>query len=348
MTNEFAVALPVGPAERNYTVTRRPFWFALGAVTLAPFGLILGLPANGSASLAIGILIVVASAHVAATAAVFRDPEFRPIAARNRVRFFALPALLAAGFLAVALALPPAAWNLVLMGMTAWQLQHYQRQSYGIAAFGCKANGIAMPAGFSRAVDLSVIAGTLGVFANGSGVAFPASLAPATRVLAVLIYLAPVLWLIATFIASPALRRAPIAASSIIAAILFLGPALLPSSQAVVFWSYSIAHGAQYFVFMLALGWAAPQRGPVLLTLLLATVFGVIAFPLMNQSEAWTAIYLGIAAGHFLIDAKVWKLREQPQRSIIGGRFRDVLRRDDDADRLTFVATTPVTTPTTT
>lgn len=305
---------------------RRPFWFALGAVTLAPFGLILGLaPINGGLFPGIGIVIVVVGAHVAATGAIFRDAEFREIASRNRARFFALPAALSISFLIVALALPPAAWNLVMMGMTAWQLHHYQRQSFGIAAFGCKASGIAVPTGFSRAVDLTVIAGALGVFANAAGFAFLAPLAPAARTLAAMIYIAPALWLAAALIKSPELRRAPIAATSVAGAVLFLVPALIPSSQAVVFWSYSIAHGAQYLVFMLALGWAAPQRGPVLAALLLALVLGTILFPLMNQTEIWTAIYFGIAAGHFLIDAKVWKLREMPQRKIIGERFRDIL-----------------------
>jgi hypothetical protein len=39
--------------------------------------------------------------------------------------------------------------------------------------------------------------------------------------------------------------------------------------------------------------------------------------------KAWPVIfvYMGLVQVHFLIDAKVWRLREPKQRAIMGNRF---------------------------
>lgn len=307
---------------------RRPFWAALIAVSTAPFILILGIAPFNAAGLGLSpwlwLAVILTSAHVAATAAIFGDADFQPIVRGNPVRFFLLPTILAAGFAIVALTLPASAWNIVLTGMTAWQLHHYQRQSYGIAVFSCKASGISAPAGLSRVIDITTVVGMLGVLANGSSLHFPPGLVESTRYAAIVLYLIPIGWLVWNIRDDPKLTI--LSRTMIATAVLFLAPALIPANQMVVFWSYSIAHGAQYIIFMLAIGWAAPSRTSALAILGTAVAAGTIAFPLMNQTEFWTAIYLGIAAGHFLIDAKVWKLRELPQRVIIGARFREVLR----------------------
>jgi len=96
---------------------------------------------------------------------------------------------------------------------------------------------------------------------------------------------------------------------------------LVSTDPLIGFWSYAIAHGAQYLIFMIVLG-ANTKRGIVEIGLLLLAVSAAfVMFAKLNSFNAGLTFYNGIVMGHFLIDAKVWRLREPLQRQIIGERF---------------------------
>jgi drug/metabolite transporter superfamily protein YnfA len=102
---------------------------------------------------------------------------------------------------------------------------------------------------------------------------------------------------------------------------MFFLPTLVSTNELVGFWSYAIAHGAQYLIFMVVLS-GNRKRGTVGLSVF-ALVFAamLVAFEHLNRSGAGLAAYTGIVMSHFLIDAKIWRLREPLQRNLIHQRF---------------------------
>jgi len=88
----------------------------------------------------------------------------------------------------------------------------------------------------------------------------------------------------------------------------------------MAFWSFAIGHGAQYLIFMTVVAEGRSKRfGAYLIagvTLVGTTLFGLLTLP-----QAGAPIYSGIVIGHFLVDAKFWKMREPEQRRVIRERF---------------------------
>jgi hypothetical protein len=101
----------------------------------------------------------------------------------------------------------------------------------------------------------------------------------------------------------------------------FFLPTLLAADMLASFWSYAIAHGAQYLIFMaiMARGSRFAALGPLLL--LVITFVTWLFFNGMTTTASGSAAYIGLVMGHFLIDAKIWKMREPLQRSLIRQRF---------------------------
>lgn len=159
---------------------RRLFFGALLLATLAPFALILGVAPHVGRLPGLGTLILLTGVgHVASTLYLYGDREFRPLVRRNWVPFIAAPLGLAAAFGLIWFWVP-AIWPGVFLGYFCWLLYHYQRQSYGIVAFASKAANLRPPAQLLRALDLTVVAGILGLVASGA-VGLP-HLAPASAV----------------------------------------------------------------------------------------------------------------------------------------------------------------------
>jgi hypothetical protein len=91
-------------------------------------------------------------------------------------------------------------------------------------------------------------------------------------------------------------------------------------SLAVAFLPYAIAHGAQYILMMSILS-GRSRRGWVAFLTMCALGAGIGLA--IDSMKAWPVIfvYMGLVQVHFLIDAKVWRLREPKQRAIMGNRF---------------------------
>lgn len=296
------------------------FFCGLLGVTLAPFALILGL-APHEAQLP-GIIFaanLTGGGHVASTLYLFGDPGFRPLVRRGWLRFVVAPLALGAGFIMIG-QLAPTIWPGLFLAFFSWQVFHYQRQNYGIVSFAAKASGTRLPAQLSAALSATVPVAILGVMASRT-TDLPALGDPGVlRLVGAALYAVAIAWIIVIVWRDPAARRSPLVVAATGCATLFFLPALLSGSVLVVFWSYAIAHGAQYLLFMCVLAWTAPRRAISASGLALAILGGLFFFAGLRTSFV-QHFYLGITCGHFLIDAKVWRLREMPQRALIGGRF---------------------------
>ncbi len=91
-------------------------------------------------------------------------------------------------------------------------------------------------------------------------------------------------------------------------------------SAAMGFLPLAMAHGAQYILMMSVVS-GRSARG--VLGFVVMCAIGVVAGLGLDAMRMWPVILLGtgIVQVHFLVDAKVWRLREKRQRAIMNDRF---------------------------
>jgi hypothetical protein len=100
----------------------------------------------------------------------------------------------------------------------------------------------------------------------------------------------------------------------------FFLPTVLFRSVPLAFFPPAIAHGAQYILMMSVMSGRSSLGRLGLATMCgIGAVFGLA----IDSMRAWPLILVatGIVQVHFLIDAKVWRLRERRQRAIMNQRF---------------------------
>jgi len=88
----------------------------------------------------------------------------------------------------------------------------------------------------------------------------------------------------------------------------------------MAFLPVAFTHGAQYIMMMSVVS-GRSSRG--VLGLLTMCAVGVGAGLALNAMRVWPALLvtMGITQVHFLVDARVWRLREPRQRAIMRDRF---------------------------
>jgi len=265
------------------------------------------------------IIAITGIGHVGATAYFYTDNDFFELIRQNKRRFFILPILAAGGCLAVFLT-SALAWTLLLTGFLAWQLYHYQRQNYGLIAFAAQNAGLGrLPAELNRMLNFGVAGAVCNLIRrNDLKGAFASA---AAYDLGVALFVVSTVLLIKLLVTTPQLRAAlPVVIFTVSGWAFFL-PSLVSTNELVGFWSYAIAHGAQYCIFMIVVSGNC-KRGIVGLSIfVLIFAAMLVTFEHLNGSGAGLAAYTGIVMSHFLIDAKIWRLREPLQHHLIQERF---------------------------
>ena len=306
-------------------ISQRVFFYSLVLVTALPLmwlGFGLELFHQNEADITAALLPVIAVAgigHVGATAFFYFDRDFFSLIGENKQRFFLWPVMTAIGCLAVFSA-SAAAWTLLLTGFLAWQLFHYQRQNYGLIAFAAQSAGFGrLPAELNWMLNFGV-AGAVCNLIRRSNLKGPFASAVAYD-LSVALFVASTVLLLKVLLTTPRLRADLPAVIFTVLGWAFFLPTLVSTDQLVGFWSYAIAHGAQYFIFMIIVS-GNSKRGIVGLSLfVLVFAAMLVAFEHLSRSGAGFAAYTGLVMSHFLIDAKIWRLREPLQRELIQQRF---------------------------
>lgn len=308
----------IHPATRLESQTsQRVFFCSLALATALPliwlgFGVELFHESKvGMTAALLPIIAMTGVGHVGATAFFYFDREFSELIRHNRQRFFVWPMLAAVGCLAVFLT-NAMVWTILLTGFLSWQLYHYHRQNYGMIAFAAQSVGCRkLPAELNWMLNLSVTAAALrGAFAS-----------PVIYDLCVVLYVASTVMLFKILRAFTSARENLLLMVFTILAWAFFLPRLITTDPLVGFWSYAIAHGAQYIIFMVAISGNCKRSIIGLSTFVLVFAAVFVLFSHLNTSAPGSAIYTGLVMGHFLIDAKVWRLREPLQRNLIRSRF---------------------------
>lgn len=332
MTAVVAEALAPSPLR----ATRR--WLAATlALSVLPFALaVLLAPAAGArpSSALIWLLFVGSSSHVGATAWFYTVGEVRGHMRRHPGRYLVAPALLVVGTAAAAV-VTPASWVVdALLAFFAWQFFHFQKQNLGIAALA--ARSLRAP-GLSLTERRALIgAGCGGIVAL---VAHPALLQLSPDVSLRWLYAVGVVLFAVSVVAGAAslLRRPPAARPPALLAVyavslLFFAPVFAFDSPYAAVAGLTIAHGLQYLLLlgMLAGAREGSAAGPQLGVLVLVNIALIAGLALNQASHLHTAhglaravygAYLGLVMAHFVVDAGLWRLRDEFPRSFLTRRL---------------------------
>ena len=330
-------------------VRRRAWILGTIGLTAASFAITIALapPVDAPPVRALGwLLFVGSSVHVASTAWFYAVPEVRTHMAAHRSRYVFVPIALVFAAAAVAAMIPEHAFTWLLLGFFGWQFFHFQKQNLGMAALAGASTGAgSMSRGERRALVAAGLAGIVGLLVHPEllelGVdphvryAFP--VAGAALAAAVVCGCA--------LIARRPRGKRPAAFVTVYAmSLLFFVPVFVFASPYAAVAGLTLAHGCQYLLIM---GLVADARSVTrselpsgsrrvisLLVLLNLALLGGLALNaashLHSGGSAQRAIYgayLGIVMAHFVIDAGLWRLRDEFPRTFLRDSLPYLLAR---------------------
>jgi hypothetical protein len=297
------------------------------ALTLAPD------PGQAPGNALRWLIFIGSSVHVGATAWFYTDREVRGHMSTRRGRYVYAPIALVVGSAAVASVVPLDRLTVPLMAFFAWQFFHFQKQNLGMAALAATAHGAgALRPVERKAITVSGVAGIVALLAHPALLGLPEPLN--------LRFLFPVGGAVVAAAAAvgmfSVIRRATKSWQFVAVyamAVLFFLPVFVFASPFQALTGLILAHGYQYLVIVgLVAGARAPLAGLAVL-LNAALIVGVVlhvaasyrgsAFP----GSALFGAYLGLTMAHFVVDAGLWRLRDEFPRAFLGERLSFLLRR---------------------
>ena len=323
----------------------RGAWFAgTFGLSVAAFAVTIAMaPDAGEEPVrALGWLLFTGSAvHVAATAWLYTVPEIRAHVRRHPRRYVTVPLALVLGTAAVAALLAPGAFAWLLLPFFAWQFFHFQKQNLGMAALA----GAGYRAGPMRPVERRAVvaagcAGTAGLLLHPHLLELGVDhRLDALFPLAGVAFAATVAWGLAAVARRPAGQRPWPFLAVYATSLLFFAPVFVFDSPYRAVAGIVLAHGYQYLVILALLAGArtvAGSRvvGPALLLniALLGGLALATASHLHDGSAGARAVYgayLGVTMAHFVIDAGIWRLRDEFPRQFLTSRLPYLLARQD-------------------
>jgi hypothetical protein len=285
--------------------------------------------------------LITGPVHVACTAFFYFDPEFQPVLRESPARCLWSPvlwplAVTAFGVLG-AMWVGPWAFLLVFAFSSIWLFHHYQRQNFGLISFISKHFGTGrLPPRVNTALNLAALGGVLCLFGappvtGPSGSVEPlmdiAGLVGADarmlmRGVGTTLYALAVLLMIGVLTREKRLRSNAWVVGALVLSLGFFLPAVLFTSLQAAFIPLATAHGAQYLLMMGIIS-GRSSRSWLAVGLFFAVCVGAGVGLKALSTGPWplALIAFGITQVHFLVDAKVWRLREPRQREIMGERF---------------------------
>lgn len=274
-----------------------------------------------------GLLFVGSSVHVASTAWFYAVPEIRGYARQRPGRYVWAPLALIGSAALVPVLLAPEQFSWVLLPYFAWQFFHFQKQNVGLVALTSVASESGpvtlwerrsiVAAGLAGIVALIVHPYLLEVHHDlHLDAVFP--IAGAAFVIAVTAGLVA----LARRTRHP---RTPAFAAVYALSLLFFLPVFVFDSPYAAVAGLTMAHGFQYLLIMglVAGGEPAGDRRLVGYAVLVnAGLLGGVALVVASHlhdggpaSRALYGAYFGVVMAHFVIDAGLWRLRDEfPRR----------------------------------
>ncbi len=304
---------------------------ALVLATVAPIVAAAAMAPSGSASAgsALTLLLFVGSSmHVASSAWFYAVREVRVHMSKHRVRYVWVPIGLVIGSVALAAMMSPRTLQWALLAFFAWQFFHFQKQNLGVAALAARARG-ASPLSLleRRALAVAGVGAILGVLGRPQLLALDAT--PRTDV-AFLLGLAVFCVGVAmgVFGLRHERRRDRVVVGVYLLSLVFFAPIWLFHSPYAAVAGVTIAHGFQYLLLMSLVAAGGPDRPTALLVLVNVAALLGLALSQMSHLHSAAAplrglygVFLGLSMAHFVIDAGLWRLREEFPRTFLRERL---------------------------
>lgn len=274
-------------------------------------------------------------AHVSLTAWFYADPVARAHFREHPLRYLWTPIALIVGATGIYVIFGPSLQTASLnLGYTIWLLWHYQRQNWGIHSFVSRVTS-GEPASPLEGwiLRLAVIGGLLAgveVLDFGFGTAVSRYKHESFRVGLAVTALVPLLIVVA-LVRTPALRRSPGRLAFLCVAGSFFVPVFLFDDNPSAFLTFALAHGLQYLVFMSYVANDGGRDGarPGFATLV-ASIFTLGVLLSVGGDHAllkemnWLplqGLVLGVTMAHFVVDAGIWRLRDEFPRRYMSRAF---------------------------
>jgi hypothetical protein len=351
LADKFGVEISSTPDVSRSAAVKRYFLFTLLLSTWIPFAFfILLAPAEGavgSLALTKTMFLFLGTAHVPATLFFYGDKEFAGVIERHRLRYIYAPIFLAVATGLIFVVTSPTVQIFTLLFYWAWQAFHYGRQNIGIYAFASIAQTGSAPHRMEKlAIDLGTALGILGTFKIFSAAIASPVMRGAFDQLSRFGYIAFAGVFVFSLVVYLKFFRGTTIFKTIFffTCVFFFFPVFISTDMNVAFFSYAIAHGLQYLIFISVISMhegrraesRAIQSRSVLKLLVFVLVLGFIFFRggelrtlaavkdnalYLNAANFIFGALLGLTMAHFVVDGGAWKLSQVLQRAYITRRF---------------------------
>jgi hypothetical protein len=285
------------------------------------------------------LLFLGSSVHVGATAWFYTVPEVRRHMLRHRIRYLVVPCGLIGGAAVLAGMLPESAFTVPLLGYFAWQFFHFQKQNVGMAALAGAAYGAGSVTVLERrAIIAAGVAGIAGMVGNPALFGLDVPELGWLQAVAVIGFAGSVLAGIVLM-----RKRNPAFVAVYLLSLLFFTPVFLFDSPYRAIAGMTIAHGAQYLLIVgLVAGARLPGRSSLISLGVLLNLGLLIGLGLNLASHQHGApfpgrmlfgAFLGASMAHFVIDAGLWRLRDEFPRAFLRERLPYLLVQPPPQER---------------
>ena len=330
--------LAIGPAVGASRDQRARLWLAttmgltigaaITAVSLAPAGN--APPQEGLAFL----LFVGSSVHVASTGWFYTVPKVRDYMRKHMARYVWCPLVLITGASAIAMLTPRVILYWLLLPYFGWQFHHFHKQNLGIAALAASARRVSpLTRPERRALIAAGLASVVGLLTRPSRLQLPVPQVLRGGLLAVppVAFAMCVAAGIIVLTRRPRVQRPPAFCVAYLTALAFGLPIFAFASPYASVAGLTIAHGLQYLLLMglvAAGGRNRSHRAVRLATLCNIALIGGSLLSLASDGltghgggRVLYGIFLGAVMAHFVVDAGLWRMREEFPRSFLSARL---------------------------
>jgi hypothetical protein len=316
------------------TAARRGYLAAILVASVVPLiAVVLLAPAAGAkpTSALVWLLFVGSSVHVGSTAWFYSVREVRAHMRHHLGRYAVVPASLVAGCAVGAAFLTDRQITWVLLGFFAWQFFHFQKQNLGVAALAARAQrtpGLTVLE--RRALVLTGVGGIVGLLGHPDLL----QVAGAHRFDLLFVAGAAIFSIGAVMGVAAAVRRHnrdTVFTVVYAVSLLFFLPVWLFASPYAAVAGLTIAHGLQYLVLMGLIASARTGDRPVGMSVLILVNVALLLGIALNRmahlhghpglGQALFGVYLGLSMAHFVIDAGLWRLRDEFPRTFLTARL---------------------------
>ncbi len=277
------------------------------------------------------LLFVGSSVHVGSTAWFYSVGEVRAHMRHHLGRYALAPAALVLGCAVGAAFLTDRQITWVLLGFFAWQFFHFQKQNLGVAALAARAQrtpGLTMTE--RHALVVTGVGGILGLLGHPDLL----QVAGAHRFDMLFVAGAATFSVGAVMGVTAVVRRESrdtVFTVVYAVSLLFFLPVWLFASPYAAVAGLTIAHGLQYLVLMGLIASARTGDRPVGISVLILVNVALVLGIALNRmahlhghpglGQALFGVYLGLSMAHFVVDAGLWRLRDEFPRSFLTARL---------------------------